>query len=244
MKLDLTVALTAHSETVVAGPTMRSAEVAIAAAEATGLRVERLIGLDRATPGTRAFLDQPDFDRWRRITLDCGDLGLARNAMAHEAKGRVVAFLDADDLFSANWLTAGMQMLDEATARGDKYILHPELNWYFDGARFVLVNPDQDSEFYTPIYWRIGNYYDSLSMAPRDVFLQVPYVGRDRERGFGFEDWRWNIETIEAGWRHMTVPDTIIFKRRRDNSLITELGSKRTVLWELDSLRIDRLQNL
>ncbi|SLN68949.1 glycosyltransferase family A protein [Roseisalinus antarcticus] len=248
MSADLTVALNAHSETVVAGPTMSSAEAAIAAAEAAGLTVERIIGLDRVSDGARAFFEQPAFDSWRRLELDCGDLGLSRNALAEAATGEIVAFLDADDLFSENWLSDGAAVLRAAAAgrdpRGERLILHPEVNWFFDAARSVLVNPDQGSEFYTPLYWQMANYYDSLAMAPRTAFLEVPYAGRDKERGLGFEDWRWNIETIEAGWRHMTVPDTIIFKRRRDDSLVTQLGASRSVLWDLDALRIDRLETL
>ena len=54
-RIDITVAVTAHSESVVAGPTMRSAETAIRAAEAEGFRVERLIGLDAPSDGFRSF---------------------------------------------------------------------------------------------------------------------------------------------------------------------------------------------
>lgn len=244
MIYDITVAITAHSEGVVAGPTIHSCEAAIAAAEAAGYTVERLIGLDNATEQTARYFNQPALDHWRKIKLSVGDLGLARNALAQAAAGRMTAFMDADDLFSENWLALAANMLEEGRAERQKWIMHPELNWFFDAAGAVLVNPDQDSDFYAPMYWRVGNCFDSLAMADTDTFRNVPYRGRDKASGYGYEDWCWNIETIEAGFKHRTVRDTIIFKRRRDSSLVTELNDGKSVLWELDALAIDRLQTL
>lgn len=237
--MKLTIAITAHDETCVAGPTMNSAADAITAAEAAGITVERLLGMDRMTPDAAAYFNQPAFDDWTRVSLDVGDLGLARNALAESATGDVVAYLDADDLISENWLVEACALLSTRSV-----ILHPEINWIFDAARVVVWNPALDSPFYTPHFWRVGNYYDSLAIAPRRAFLEVPYRPRDRVVGLGFEDWCWNVETLAAGWAHDTVRDTIIFKRRRDASLVQELRQNRTVLWELDALAIDRLPYL
>ena len=237
---DLTVALTMHGETVVTGPTLRAGEAAIAAAQAAGHRVERIIGLDRPTPETLAYVDQPAFAGWRKELLDCGDLGLARNGLAKLASAPVLAWLDADDLVSENWLLRGMAAMGPDHSR----ILHPELNWFFDAARSILVNPDPTGPLYDPLYWRVGNYWDSMVMTPRQAVLDVPYLGRDRARGLGFEDWCWNVQTLEAGWDHGVVRDTIIFKRRRDSSLVTELRQSNSLPWEVDGLGMDRLPHL
>ncbi|MEL6957342.1 MAG: glycosyltransferase family A protein [Pseudomonadota bacterium] len=241
---DITVALTLHNETVVAGPTLHSCDAAIAAAEAAGHRVERIIGLDNATEATWRFVNQSALDHWRKVPLSVGDLGLARNGLAEVARGTMLAFMDADDLFSENWLVEGARMLTEGRADGIDRILHPELNWFFDGAGAVLVNPDIESPFYAPQYWRVGNCYDSLAMADTDTFRAVPYRARDKASGYGFEDWAWNVETLQAGYEHRVVRDTIIFKRRRDNSLVTELKSNKSVVWELEGLAIDELSRL
>ena len=237
---DLTVALTVHSETVVTGPTLRSTEAAIALAEAAGHRVERLMGLDRPTPGAEAFVAQPALDQWRKVPLDCGDLGLARNALAQAAQSPVLAWLDADDMFSENWLVEGMAAIGSEQSR----ILHPEVNWFFDAARTVLVNPDPAGPVYDPLYWRIGNYWDSLVITPRQAVLDIPYRARDRDRGLGYEDWCWNVETLSAGWVHAVVTDTIIFKRRRDASLVTELRGSKALPWEVGGLSMDGLPGL
>ena len=52
---DLSVVLTAHSETAVCGPTVRSADDAIAAARAEGITVEAIVALDRATEAITWF---------------------------------------------------------------------------------------------------------------------------------------------------------------------------------------------
>ena len=57
---DLTVAVTAHNEGIVAGPTITSVEAAITGVEAMGLRVERLVGLDNPTPECDEFFTQKD----------------------------------------------------------------------------------------------------------------------------------------------------------------------------------------
>lgn len=239
---DICVAITAHSETIVAGPTVASAEAAISRAEAEGQNVERIIGLDNATNECAEFFSQPRFQDWRIIRLDKGDLGGARNELAKESHSDIIAFLDADDLFSENWLSAGQSILQKSIASGAKVILHPEINMFFDGHKSVLNTLSDSDPYFTPYYYYCRNYFDSLVMAPRQAFLDVPYRTRDKAYGFGYEDWRWNIDTTSDGWVHEIVPDTIIFKRRQDTSMVIELGQKRSVLWPSRDLLIDNVR--
>jgi hypothetical protein len=239
---DICVAITAHSETVVAGPTIASAEAAIALAEAEGLTVERIVGLDKPTAECTEFFSQPCFDTWRTVEMDEGDLGGARNRLANEARSPMIAFLDADDLFSENWLVVGQRLLQEAIDLNERIILHPEVNIFFDAHISVLKSiRDSDPNFF-PYYYFCRNYFDSLVMAPRDAFLEVPYKKREKVYGFGYEDWRWNIDTFAKGWRHEVATDTVIFKRRQDSSMVIELGQKRSVLWPSEELLIDNVR--
>jgi glycosyltransferase involved in cell wall biosynthesis len=243
--LDLSVIVTVHSETIVGGPTMRAADAAIDAAIDAGFSVERIIALDNATPQTAAYFNQVAFDHWDRVVLEEGDLGRARNAIVQDhVKGDAIAFLDADDLFSENWLAAGMKRLRVAQAAGQRVIVHPEVNWLFDGAASVYWNPEQDDPLFTPYYLYIMNFYDSLCLVPRAAHLEIPYVHRDIPAGLSFQDWQFSIETMAAGWRHAVAPDTIIFKRRRDNSLVTESQGRRAIVRALDAMRIDKIADL
>ena len=242
--VDLSVILTAHDETLVSGPTMASADAAIACAQSAGITVERIIALDNATDATTAWFQQPRFDHWARMAFEEGDLGRVRNAVLPESRGKFIAFLDADDLFSQTWLRAGVQRLLRAEAEGENAIVHPELNWLFDGTHSVYCKPDQDDPLFSPYHFYSMNYYDSLCLTPRAAHLAHPYVHRDIPAGLSFQDWQFAIETMAAGWKHVAARDTIIFKRRRDTSLVNESRARRALVRQIDAMAVDRVATL
>jgi hypothetical protein len=244
MSADLTVIVTAHDETSVSGPTMRAADLAIEAARERGFTVQAIIGLDAPTEATSTYFHQPRFDHWERLVLHERDLGRTRNALVPQCDGRYVAFLDADDLFSVNWLAEGVAALDAAAERGEQAIAHPELNVVFDATKTIYVNIDQRSPLFTPEYLYVRHYYDSLCMAPRAAHLEIPYVTRDVPNGLSYQDFQFTIETLAAGWQHMVVRDTIIFKRRRDESLVTESNIRKSLVRALPAMAIDRIREL
>jgi hypothetical protein len=244
MSTDLTVVVTAHDETAVCGPTMRAADLAVEAARARGFSVQTIIGLDAPTEDTSAYFHQPHFDHWERRVLQERELGRVRNALVPECEGRYIAFLDADDLFSENWLAEGVATLDAAAERGARAIAHPELNVVFDGTKVIHVNIDQTSPLFTPHYLYFRHYYDSLCMAPREAHLEIPYVIRDVPNGLSYQDFQFTIESLEAGWQHVVVRDTIIFKRRRDVSLVTESNLRKSLVRALPAMAIDRIRGL
>ena len=244
MNTDLTLVVTAHDETAVSGPTMRSADLAVEAARERGYGVQTIIGLDAATEATTAYFHQARFDHWERRILQEGDLGRVRNALLPETEGRYVAFLDADDLFSENWLAEGVAALDAAAEQGDRAIAHPELNVVFDGDRAIHLGIEPGSPLFTPHYLYFRHYYDSLCLAPREAHLEIPYVSREVRQGLSFQDFQFTIESMAAGWRHLVVRDTIIFKRRRDFSLVTESTTRKSLVRSLPPMAIDRIRDL
>jgi glycosyltransferase involved in cell wall biosynthesis len=241
---DLTLVVTAHDESVVSGPTMRSADLAVEAARARGYTVQQIIALDAPTEATAAYFQQPRFDHWERRVMHQADLGHARNALLPDTDGELIAFLDADDLFSENWLAEGIAAVKAGAERGEKLIAHPELNVLFDRNWAVSRNVDQDSPLFTPHFFYVRNYYDSLCLTPRDAHLAVPYAGRDIPNGLAFQDWQFSVETMARGWKHVVVKDTIIFKRRRDYSLVMESKSRKSTVRSLPEMAIDRVRDL
>jgi hypothetical protein len=223
---------------------MRAADLAVEAARAQGLSVQTIIGLDAPTDATLTYFHQPHFDHWERRILQERDLGRVRNALVPECDGRHVAFLDADDLFSENWLAEGVLALDAMAEHGRRAIAHPELNVIFDGTKAVLLNIEPSSRLFTPHYLYFRHYYDSLCMAPREAHLEIPYVTRDVPNGLSYQDFQFTIETMAAGWQHIVVKDTIIFKRRRDFSLVTESNTRKSVVRALPAMAIDRIRDL
>jgi hypothetical protein len=242
--IDLTLVVTAHDETLLCGPTMRSGDLAVAEARARGYTVETIVALDNATPATNDYFHQPRFDHWERWEVHEGDLGRARNAIVPQTKGRYIAFLDADDLFSENWLAEGIAALDAAAQREERAIAHPELNVVFDGHKAVRQNVDSSSPLFSPHLLYVRNCYDSLCMSPREAHLAVPYVLRDISKGLSYQDWQFAIQTLSRGWRHLVVQDTIIFKRRRDFSLVVESNTRKSIVRSLPEMAIDRVRDL
>ena len=241
---DLTLILTAHNETVVSGPTMESADLAVEAARSAGHTVQAVIALDNATEATHDYFHQSHFDHWERRIRHDGDLGRVRNSLVPQTDGQFIAFLDADDLFSENWLAEGLAVLKAADERGERVIAHPELNVVFDGGQYLVQTLDQDSPLFTPYFLYVRNCYDSLCMTPREAHLEVPYVHRDIPNGLSFQDWQFAIETMSRGWKHVVARDTIIFKRRRDDSLMTESQARRSLVRSLPEMAIERVRDL
>jgi hypothetical protein len=241
---DLTLIVTAHNETLVSGPTMASADLAVAAARDAGYTVQTVVALDRATEATTEYFHQPEFEQWEKWEMDEGDLGRVRNTLVPLTSGRYIAYLDADDLFSENWLVKGLDQLEAALERGERAIAHPEVIATFDGAVGVHQNVDQRSPLFTPYFLYMRNAYDSLCLTPREAHLEVPYVHRDIERGLSWQDWQFAIETMSRGWVHVVVPETVIFKRRRDFSLMVESAGRKSLLRSLPEMTIDRVRDL
>src|SRR4029078_6235988 len=127
---------------------------------------------------------------------------------------------------------------------GGRLIAHPELNVMFDGKLGVLQNIDQDSPLFTPYHFYMRNYYDSLCLAPRQAHLELPYVHRDLARGLSYQDYQFSIETMARGYRHVVLRDTIIFKRRRDFSLLRESMYNSSMVRALPEMSIGRVSDL
>ncbi|AUM75332.1 glycosyltransferase family A protein [Paracoccus jeotgali] len=237
---DLSLLVTLHNEAHLAGPALRSADLAIAAAEAAGFTVERLIGLDAATETTRRFCAQPVIaERWPCRDYDFRDPFLLRNALARAATGRWVAWLDGDDLISENWLVTACEMLRDAPP-DETWVIHPELNWVFDGEENVFTLVDQADPLFSKAYLYFNNYWDMMSVYPRDLALAVPYAPRRPEQGYGYEDWHWNLATMAHGVLHRVAPGTIIAKRRRAESVSRANARISAVCQPSETLRIDR----
>jgi glycosyltransferase involved in cell wall biosynthesis len=242
--VDLSLVVTAHNETLVCGPTMASADRAVARARDAGYTVQTVVALDKASDATTEYFAQPEFDHWERWTMNEGDLGRVRNAVIPRTEGRYIAFLDADDLFSENWLARGLDHLESGRERGEMLIANPELIVTFDSGVGLHQNVSQDSPLFTPYFLYVRNLYDSLCMTPREAHLDVPYVHRDIPNGLSWQDWQFAIETMSRGWKRVVVPNTIIFKRRRDFSLMIESAARKSLLRSLPEMAIDRIRDL
>ncbi len=245
--IDLTLALTVHSETHVAGPTLLSIKDALHSLTQAGFTSETLVGFDSAPDNVSRFIRQgmQDHPQDVRFFDYCNlDQGATRNALAQAARGHCLAFVDADDLVSENWLRNAVALVYQLERDGQSPIIHPELNWQFDGINHVYSNPAQSDPFFSGHVMAIANYYDAMCVGPTRLWQELPFAERDLENGFALEDYQWFVEATDRGWHHAVAPGTIVFKRRRDTSQHRNSSAAKALIRAIPALAIDRIRHL
>jgi glycosyltransferase involved in cell wall biosynthesis len=203
--IDITVILNVHDEGLLAGPSINSFEAAIAHAQAQKLSVESIVVLDRPDALTLSVFENLG-TRHKLIVADVGDLGLARNTGVLAAKGDYIAFLDGDDLWGFQWLAAAHDFCSRSPI---EVIAHCEVNVMFGETNHFWWHVDSEHPKFDFEYLRINNYWTALSFASRKIYLEFPYQKNDLSGGYGFEDWHWNCQTLQAGIAHRPVPNTV-----------------------------------
>lgn len=244
MSTDVTVVVTAHDETAVCGPTMRAADLAVEAARSAGHTVQAVVALAAPTEATRTYFHQPRFDHWERRVLTEREPGRVCNALVPEAAGRFLTFLAADGLVSENWLVEGVRALAAAEERGERVIVHPELEIAFDGVRAVTVNIEQASPLFTPHCLAVHRLYGRTCLAPREAHLELPRATGDPSTGRDGGDAQWTIETMAAGWGHVVARDTLVLERRPDPALVAGGDPGEPFVPALPDLAVDRVRGL
>ncbi len=222
--MDITAVITAHDEGLLARASLLSLRESVRQARAIGLSVEIVVILDRADSLTRAVFC--DFSRNRETlqiySVDFGDPGLARNFAAENARGEWIAFLDADDIWSCNWLAAA-----QTAARSDfrEIVWHPEVNVYFGSRSHLFCHIDMDDPDFRISQLAYANAWTALCFARTGLVRELPYPRSDLSSGIGYEDWYWNMEVVSAGAIHKIVPDTSHAIRRRGMSVVTRTNA-------------------
>lgn len=229
--VDVSIILTAHREGVLSGATARSALVAVERAKAkANLACEFVVVLDNSDDLTERTLREALVGtRVNFLHTTTGDPGCARNAGVVRAEGRISTFLDADDLWSENWIVEGVERISN---RPDA-VFHSACNVMFGDVHNLWWHIDSEGLFFDPVYLEWGNYWDSMSMALTEIYRLYPFEPNDLKLGYGHEDWHWNALTIAAGVPHKPVLNTAHFKRRRPGSqmaLVDKAGGVRRPL--------------
>ncbi|MBM3095499.1 glycosyltransferase [Ensifer sp. T173] len=218
----ITAILNAHREGLLARASLQSLKRNADLARETGFSVEIIAVLDRGDQHTLDVIEQNMDENSRLFATDYGDPGKARNFAVSEAHGDYIAFLDADDLWGANWLSEAARC---ASLREDPVIWHPELSVYFGEAKHLFRHIDVESDEFSLPSLMVENYWTMLSFGRRELYTSNPYPLTDIAAGFGFEDWGWNMTTVSRGILHKVVPGTGHVIRRRPGSV-----SSKTVL--------------
>lgn len=221
--IELSIIITAHDEGILAHKTMLSVFRALENAE---VEYEIIVHIDRGTPETIAYFQRYANDKHFQIVQNnFGDLGESRNAAVKLAHGKYVLFRDADDLVSSNYIVEVLKILrehkDDNVVVGFQYCLS---FWDCEG-RFLLQKlPDSTTrEENAKLLFGVNPWGSSLAGA-RKIFLNYHYIAtRD---GFGHEDYAFNINLMAKGIIYRSAPGTVLFYRRKADSLITQNAGK------------------
>ncbi len=225
---DIAVVLTAHAEGRVLVPTIRSLEIAIRRAVTAGLEVEVVAVADRVDPETQRVLDvhllgRSDFpSRIILVDADNGDLGASRNDGIRATSAPFIAIMDGDNLVTSAWLVDARAVL---LGQSVPSVAHVELIVSFGDRLTLWSQVPSDAADFDPSVFAVANYWDSSAVAHREVFESTPYPVLPPDRGFGPEDWVWNMATLEAGVPHVRIPHSALFYRARAGSLMSAHGS-------------------
>ena len=199
----------------------RSLASAIRAIDVSGIagECELIVVADQPTKTTSIVLASCAHRVDRVVHTGSHDLGLARNAGVEASRGRLMLFLDGDDLWGGNWVRAAWARYLSMPA---ETILHPQHCVFFGARSEVLIHPDWRDQDFDPRTLAARNCWTALCGVGRELAIELPFPRTDRQNRFGYEDWSWYTETVARGARHVVVRDTVHFVRLKHAGSLRE----------------------
>ena len=219
--MDISVIVTFHNEGLIAKWMLDMFARTRNHAEQQGLRVETICVLDSASEDTTRIVTNHDSLRATDTVIPVinRDQAKSRNEGVRLAKGAYIAIVDGDDYYSEAWLTNAYGRAREML---DKGIIHPEYIVSFGAVHSVMRVIDQERDHYPLASCLKIHPWVSTAFAPARIFRDIPYRARDAQAKFGYEDWHWNLETLAAGYWHVTALGTALYYRRKAVSTLTQ----------------------
>ncbi|MBQ3353511.1 glycosyltransferase [Candidatus Saccharibacteria bacterium] len=236
---DLSVIITAHSEGLLAHKTLLSV---LRALKELKINYQIIINIDRGDEITldyfKRYQNNPQFVISK---TDFGDLGLSRNHALKKSNGKLIAFLDADDMVSRNWFKNAIEHIESTN---HPVVVHPKANYIFGFNISPTLCYFRDSkDLATDMLIMLGaNRWISAAVAKREIFEETPYM--PTKNGFGHEDYFFNMQTLAKGIKHETAKDTVYFYRRRPNSLMDSSNTTHVTQPYSDLFDLKKLQAL
>ena len=227
-RYDLTVAVTAHNEGLVAHKTMRSILEATKRLEEKKISYEILIHIDNGDQITKDYFKR--YAKMPNVVIyenNFGDPGPSRNFLAQKASGEYLTFLDGDDLISDNWLVVAYGALIGAT---EEAIVHPEgiLTFGTEVNNVLTIQTETLPREKDTIVLLGENRWCAILMAKTSTLLKFPY--QHLTGGYSHEDYVFNVETTNAGIKHIIAKETILFYRRSNNSRLSSSNNMNQII--------------
>ena len=222
------MAVTAHNEGLVAHKTMRSILEATKRLEEKKISYEILIHIDNGDQITKDYFKR--YAKMPNVVIyenNFGDPGPSRNFLAQKASGEYLTFLDGDDLISDNWLVVAYGALIGAT---EEVIVHPEgiLTFGTEVNNVLTIQTETLPREKDTIVLLGENRWCAILMAKTSTLLKFPY--QHLTGGYSHEDYVFNVETTNAGIKHIIAKETILFYRRSNNSRLSSSNNMNQII--------------
>ncbi|TLM78655.1 glycosyltransferase [Microbulbifer harenosus] len=223
-KIDVSIVLNMHRESLYLRPTLESIKECVVQAKMNNISCELVAVFDRSDKLTCDVFFSVDLsicDEVKVVDVDVGSLGLARNAGISQASGEYIWTSDADDLVSSNCI---VELLRTAKShKSGKTVVFVEYLCAF-GEQYHVVRY-VDSKWLTPADFALQHPYVSRIFVARSVFDDLQYQDLQLTKGFAYEDWDLNCRLLASGYEFLVAKDTAFFYRQREGSLLKQANS-------------------
>ncbi|OIR05732.1 putative glycosyltransferase EpsJ [mine drainage metagenome] len=158
---------------------------------------------------TLQILDKLEQQDIRVIHKSNGRMSSARNAGVREAKGTIIAALDADDYFHPTFFEKSIKVLnaDENIAAVTSYIqMFGEIN--------MLSKPRGGSQE----NFLFSSQCPACAIVRKKCWDEVG--GYDEQMTLGYEDWEFYIRITQKGWTVFVIPEPLLFYRQTKKSTL------------------------
>jgi len=209
---DVSIVVYARREGYYLNPMFRTLAAAVADAARSGLQAEVIITTGRPGPRTKCILASLA-QRWpnvRVLETDLDDEGAVLNAGVVAARGRFVALMPAGDLASPGWVAQAVRRCQEA---GSDAIVHPGAVVEYGPDLRIRRQPDSQAADFDLADLAFHEIWTPHALATRELFRRIPFLRTPAASGYGHTTWHWSCETVAQGCRHLTVPETAVYRR-------------------------------
>jgi len=181
-------------------------------AESAGFSVQSLVVMHAQQARVASWCSDNLDASWEILTSGETIGSALRNAAAGAARGRYLAWADGTDLWSANWLLAGLRgVISEGG------IWHPEMLLTYSGDHFSTEGmtfrlfSEADGEVEALLS---ADTLPTGFLCERELMESFPFPEEDAARGLGEVERWWHCNIASAGQRHRIMPATFHYRRR------------------------------
>ena len=176
--------------------------------------IEVIVVDDGSSDNTAQIIDQ--FKDVSYIYQDNGGVASARNKGIAVSRGEIIAFMDCDDIWQPNRLTATVNYFHQ----------HPETG-YAQGKQMMFLEPGCNVPPWVEPAWLVEPQDVSSTAALTARRITFDRVGLFNEEYTSGEDTEWLVRASEAGIPMARLPEVVLHRRIHGGNLSTKMLLKR-----------------